>query len=73
MTRENTVSFAEFMEQIEAYYSVLDLHRRRPHNDPEYCEVCLSFISRQQDRVRYLGKVVDPRDSGEQLCPPATF
>ena len=59
MVREKQIPFAEFMEQLGGYYPGLDLHRRKPHNDPVCCEDCLSFMRRQQDRVRYLGKVVD--------------
>ena len=65
MVRNKQTALAEFMEQMEADYPGLGVHRRKPHDDPEYCEVCLSFIRRQQDRVRYLGKVVDPRGNEE--------
>ena len=66
MARDNPTLFAEFMGQLGSYYPGFDAHRRKPHNDPEYCEACLFFIRRPRDRVRYLGKVVDPRSEGRQ-------
>ena len=72
MARDNPTPFAEFMGQMGGYYPGLDAHRRKPHNDPEYCEACLSFIRRPQDRVRYLGKVVDPGDGEAHQCLRAT-
>ena len=55
------MTFEEFMERMEGYYPELREHRGKPHNDAEFCEACLSFLRRHQDRVRYLGKVMGHR------------
>ena len=64
--------FEEFMERMEGYYPGLSAHRAKPHNDPEICEVCLSFLRRLQDRVRYLGKVLGHSDKKGELCRHVT-
>lgn len=58
MSRDKPLSFEEFMVQMESYYLGLKTHRAKPHSDPRLCEVCLSYIRRLQDRVRYLGMVM---------------